>query len=431
VLFLKSDAVTWRPLQAPPPPTPPGEKAPEVKAARSIFGAFVPFLFELVNGVSDGQLLDALEKGSLKKLERRVPGRRMPVTGDFLAHFGAFLDSDFRRFDFYQGMADAHDYLRDVSGYRRDEHVTEQMKSPLFSCVLAYRSQLGPANAPRVQGPCRAILGDNLTALLESAAEHIGKVTRASLGATDEFDSFFDALFARGFKYTALAHGKPLPAQEVKLRLRDRVQALAGPLRHNQGDELSKLGASLLGKTVPNEFSYRPASYCGAGFIQGLEVTCSYVAWRWPHLAWRLTPVGRYFRPTEYWRSFANLRDRTTSVSATASALTQLEIAPWPALQLELSGGYRLRWAWKSFYNGSLAGLIPQQLMMWRHGVEWGAGLVFFQRAYLAYSGAHYFDQCAFDNRCARISPAFRRYDEPLATGSQDHNLSAGLRFIF
>jgi hypothetical protein len=41
-----------------------------------------------------------------------VPKRHLPIAGQFFGHFMAFLEKDFRQYDFYAGMADAYEYLK-------------------------------------------------------------------------------------------------------------------------------------------------------------------------------------------------------------------------------------------------------------------------------------------------------------------------------
>lgn len=41
-----------------------------------------------------------------------VPKRHLPIAGQFFGHFMAFLEKDFRQYDFYVGMADAYEYLK-------------------------------------------------------------------------------------------------------------------------------------------------------------------------------------------------------------------------------------------------------------------------------------------------------------------------------
>ncbi len=442
VLFLKADAVLWRPRRPDLPPPPvfgrpatapeppsPSPPPPAASAPESIFALFLPFLFELVSGASDGQLTESLEKGSVKKLERRIPGRRMPVTGDFLGHFGAFLDQDFRRFDFYQGMADAHDFLGERSGNSGDRHIVEKLDSRTFTCFHDYRQRIGPQTPVPAPPPSCQGVSSNLLALLQTSAEHMKAVTpRTTPG--QEFEGFFDGLYRRGFRYTALADGQPLDAQQVQVRLRDTVQELAGPLRSTQGDEVSKLGASFLGKTFPNELVYRPASYWALGFIQGVEVSRSWVLHRRPRAALKVAPILRYMSPSQVWPSFDDLKNRVHSMEAGASAQLQAELAPLSALQVEggLGWGGRLR---LQTFNGTVPGLVPRDWMMWRHGPEWSLSLVAYQRLYLTYTSIYYLDKCAFANGCAHVNPSFRRYAQPLATSRFEPHLSLGWRFLY
>ncbi|HET6345852.1 MAG TPA: patatin-like phospholipase family protein, partial [Myxococcota bacterium] len=98
-LFLLSDAIRWRRPEAANPANPPSD---------SIIGEFGSALFQFIDSATDTQLLEVLEESPIRS---DIPGRRLPVTADLLAHFFAFVETDFRRFDFYQGMLDADAYL--------------------------------------------------------------------------------------------------------------------------------------------------------------------------------------------------------------------------------------------------------------------------------------------------------------------------------
>src|SRR6185295_4859555 len=139
----------------------------------SIFGLFLPFAGRFIANASDASLADALEDNVSDGLQRRIPIRRMPVTGDVFAHFFAFIDRDFRRFDFYQGMADARDYFRD-----RGQEARLPLTSPVFDCVLQYRDMIRGRGLPIDRAPmptsaCQEALGANLTSLLRASAEHM------------------------------------------------------------------------------------------------------------------------------------------------------------------------------------------------------------------------------------------------------------------
>jgi hypothetical protein len=80
-----------------------------------------------------------------------VPERHMPITGEQFLHFMAFMERDFRVFDFYVGMADAHTHLAresclyssategcDASGDLARLDAALREANPLYACMRAY-----------------------------------------------------------------------------------------------------------------------------------------------------------------------------------------------------------------------------------------------------------------------------------------------------
>jgi predicted acylesterase/phospholipase RssA len=80
---------------------------------------YLGFTGDLLATTVDAELSDTAERFEFIRRERSdwtqprlsVPERRMPITGAQLSHFMAFVERDFRIFDFYVGMADAFAYL--------------------------------------------------------------------------------------------------------------------------------------------------------------------------------------------------------------------------------------------------------------------------------------------------------------------------------
>ena len=90
----------------------------------------------------------------------------MPVAGQFLAHFGAFLERDFRVFDFYEGVVDAQEHA--------EQHLLlnpaiAPLKSPVFACFREYRTlteaSQPDADPPALPASCSGV-PQNLRALL-------------------------------------------------------------------------------------------------------------------------------------------------------------------------------------------------------------------------------------------------------------------------
>ncbi len=86
---------------------------------RDLFKTYLAFAGDLLATTTDAQLTNTAEQFPFVRRESRdwtrprlsVPERHMPITGAQFEHFMAFLERDFRIFDFYVGMADAYAYL--------------------------------------------------------------------------------------------------------------------------------------------------------------------------------------------------------------------------------------------------------------------------------------------------------------------------------
>jgi hypothetical protein len=89
------------------------------KARRDMLETYVAFVRDLLGTTTDAQLANTAEQYPFVRRESAdwteprlsVPERHMPITGARFDHFMAFLERDFRVFDFYVGMADAYVHL--------------------------------------------------------------------------------------------------------------------------------------------------------------------------------------------------------------------------------------------------------------------------------------------------------------------------------
>lgn len=89
---------------------------------KELLGTYAKFAMDFFGSSSQAQLsnaarelewLGANESGGKPLLE--VPKRNLPIAGEQLGHFMAFLEEDFRVFDFYSGMWDAVVHLGDAA----------------------------------------------------------------------------------------------------------------------------------------------------------------------------------------------------------------------------------------------------------------------------------------------------------------------------
>lgn len=97
-----------------------GEQHEEARQReRDLFGTYLTFSSDLLATTTDAQLSNTAEQFPFVRRETQdwtqprlsVPERHMPITGARFEHFMAFLERDFRIYDFYVGMADAFEYL--------------------------------------------------------------------------------------------------------------------------------------------------------------------------------------------------------------------------------------------------------------------------------------------------------------------------------
>lgn len=149
-----------------------------------MLGTYLNFTRDLLATTTDAQLANTAEQFAFVRRERpawdaprlSVPERRMPITGEQFDHFMAFLERDFRIFDFYVGMADAYAYLEqeacllqptpgscEPSGHLQRLDVALKRSNPNYRCMRAYyesehaRSK-GRLRTDQLPSECRDLL---------------------------------------------------------------------------------------------------------------------------------------------------------------------------------------------------------------------------------------------------------------------------------
>ena len=129
------------------------------ESLRGLLQTYLGFTGDLLATTVDAQLSDTAEQFEFMRRERRdwaeprlsVPERHMPIAGAQLSHFMAFVERDFRIFDFYVGMADAYVYLEreaclaapEGTPCETNERLTDldallQEANPNYRCIRAY-----------------------------------------------------------------------------------------------------------------------------------------------------------------------------------------------------------------------------------------------------------------------------------------------------
>lgn len=144
---------------------------------------YLDFARDLLVTTTDAQLTNTAEQFAFVRRERpdwnqprlSVPERHMPITGEQFEHFMAFLERDFRVFDFYVGMADAYAYLEregcffapegascDADSHLRRLDDALKDANPNYRCIRAYYDSedsrvLKRISTDQLPGECRAL----------------------------------------------------------------------------------------------------------------------------------------------------------------------------------------------------------------------------------------------------------------------------------
>ena len=483
VLFLKSGQEGWRRSFAPPSLEENDRLNRAIregtlpKADQTVLGELGGFVGQFIGNATDMEALEALElmaadeafdrpsedgtpapappppapagiapppracRARRRIVSPEVPARGMPVAGQFLAHFGAFLERDFRVFDFYEGVVDAQEHA--------EQHLLMNpaiapVKSPVFACFREYRT-LTKASRPEADPPalpasCGGV-PQNLRALLRASAR-----VRQSAWATpnqDEFVVFLTALHDENFHYQTLAHDEPLTADEVQSALREELHGALHQLGRAQGGLLSPnvLAVSVGAKAGADLYRHRSPNYIGIGFSSGIELSFGFTAdalrsdtGRFtlkvvPSLLW--TNPDRFSAVDAMGRLSAVDPLRTINVDGAAELRLEIDLRPLGPLQLEVGLGYAVRdrtEAWGTFVPK------PWQQVAWRHGPLASLTFTVAQRIYVTGSIARWWQPaCEVSDvnvGCADVASAYWGY-EPIETTRWPLRLSGGWRSLW
>ncbi len=205
------------------------ERQREASSSESMLEAFGSFGIELVNTSTDAQLMSTAEhlpfirQADSKSLPRMVvPRRHLPITGEQLLHFMAFLERDFRVYDFVVGMADAREHFAQLlpketnsvdeslsESRRRTGNECDEEKDPKcddlagkYVCLRSlYRTHLHDADLD-LPYECHVLANtsSNFTALVE-AMRRYRAWTETEYDAGEELRTFFSALEAANYDF--------------------------------------------------------------------------------------------------------------------------------------------------------------------------------------------------------------------------------------
>jgi hypothetical protein len=423
-IFVEPDAIGWR--KAEPHKSPP--EAPD----ETVLGIYGTFVGDFITVSRQAELLNAIAGHEEIRGKLQVPPRKLPTASGHILNFLGFFERDFRRFDFYLGMTDSWDYLRqssaaaerNQSGNRQyavlsDQRALPTFADPVFQCFVALRAAEPPNFAaggklpdPSTEPACRTVsLSDkNLLALYRTARDLRQYTQTPGWRPEREEDRFFELLGHYGYQFHDLKSGsRPVRADEAEDTVRARLQGLVHGLAEAQPGTLSGGAVSVAGKAALNTLRYRTPRAAlevdvginGPGLGLALLASSS-GGWR-VELGASLEPWHR-----EQLDMTAGSSPSWTMQSAGALLLgkefafggsSQPPSGRWQ-LSLALGGDIRSVTENRDFFPY----LVPRDQLMWRVGPTARLRLTFYQRLTLGLAATYWPDHCEGNNLCARAS---------------------------
>jgi predicted acylesterase/phospholipase RssA len=251
-----------------------------------------------VGTAMNAQLMDTLEAEPEIRERLDVPVRHAPLAGEYLLDMSAFLDQDFRTFDFHRGMVDAWHFLtresdthavfallpQDSTPQRRS---AVHVDSPLFECFLAFETS--EAATPGALPECGGLTtheSRNILALMTASRE---LKNDTSLSRSNKFERFTKALGAQGYVFrSGMLEGQPASALPHQFR-EVAGEAVEELTRQQPADQ--RLGFEVATKmALDDAITYRPNPFYGfVGFTSaGVELAASPLLHHWEDKAVRL-----------------------------------------------------------------------------------------------------------------------------------------------
>jgi hypothetical protein len=312
-----------------------------------LLDTYVRFAARTLGATQDAALVESADRWpfvrevTADRLRPRlaVPKRHLPIAGAQLGHFMAFVERDFREFDFYVGMADAVQFIADddvLAAHAGDAfektsiHNAASWKrwaeAPQFTCMLdyygrtmtlprritgedlpasckalgaadrqalgtrrddaaklAYRSLTKPPERHTSREHGEAVLAArNFNALLVTM-HNFKRWTRSGSYAPEREDGMFLAELQRtGFRFLDLSHlvhagDTPLQAGRAQPALRRLMQRGIDALSEKQPTFAEQIAIGSLGRVAADQYQVlRPRFTLGLGYVsQGVEVTAA------------------------------------------------------------------------------------------------------------------------------------------------------------
>lgn len=251
---------------------------------------------ELLTGFAgtamSAQLMDTLEAEPEIRERIDVPVRHAPLAGEYLLAMSAFLDEDFRTFDFHRGMVDAWHFVSKESDNRilfealaqanpEAPPMTVDVDSPLFECFLAFeRSEADEPGALPACGRLQTEESRNILSLM-AVSRKLRRDPKLSQG--NKFERFTEALATRGYVFrSGLLKGQTASALQGRFR-QVFGDAVTGLTHQQPGSQ--RLGFQVGTKlALDSAIAYQPVPfYSLVGITSGgleLAVSPSLLHWK-------------------------------------------------------------------------------------------------------------------------------------------------------
>lgn len=417
LLYVEPDATAW------------DSSAPSSHDHRTSFLDTYPALLgNLVTTARKAELVATIEGDSTLSARVDVPPRRAPITGGYLLNFLAFLEEDFRRFDFFMGMADASQFLgaTNASNVPRLGLKSLHVDSPEFDCVVAFRKEPGAPSADAVPA-CHKLLTDsaedaharNFLALLDTSTgvrSFIDRCLEKSSGCTpgDEFEEFSRLLQKNHYVF----EDPEAKGQSVVEAMREKLQPMMGQFAGEQPTFAERAGLAVVGKAGLDALHYRPSGwYLGVGLHSrnGFEVEFSGRLGK----VFRMDVGQRITRiQTRFVRGTDALEQHGSATLENYFNPLSLEFAPswWVQLGIQLGMGV----------NIETVGLNPAAF---RFPVAGALTATLLQRIYIRVNGSVFIDSCS-SNDCRNVIKGYQSDGQVLAGTPGDWSVSIGWRFL-
>lgn len=228
LLFLYMD-----PMHASYPPLAAEEGVEQGASRDKLLSTFAGLVGDLAGSAQAAELYNLAEehpelRGSLALVEPTMP----PVSGELFKFFG-FFDRQFRRYDFYLGMADARRFLERVVQPRVDEHLS--LHSPLhypepeqpqrfwrpYGCIRAVVDQHDVLSPAQIEQACELHEDHGFEVLLQTSIDRVwDHCARLPQGTRTDHPLCHDALLAAG----SLAERPRVPGVDQPVRIGSTVR---------------------------------------------------------------------------------------------------------------------------------------------------------------------------------------------------------------